>query len=205
MSLAPPQALIAEVARGRPVIVVDDEDRENEGDLIVPADAVTPEIMAFVIRHTGGVVCLALTCDQADDLDLPPMVSENTAAHGTAFTVSVDATHGISTGISAADRAQTVRSAVAPGAMPSDLARPGHVFPLRAADGGVLTRRGHTEAAVDLARLAGRFPAAILSELTHDDGTVRRAEGLDQFARSHGIMMGSIADLIAHRRATEIP
>jgi len=191
--------LVAELTRGRPVVLVDDEDRENEGDLVLPAQAVDAEKIAFMIRHTGGVVCLALSNDMADRLDLPPMVSHNTASRETAFTVSIEARVGVTTGISAKDRATTIRAAIADDARPSDLARPGHVFPLRARDGGVLRRAGHTEAAVDLCRLAGFKAAAAISELMHDDGTMMRLPDIRAFARQHGLLVGAIADLIAYR------
>lgn len=197
--LATVEELLAELRAGRPVIVVDDEDRENEGDLILAAQSITPEQVAFTIRHTGGVVCLAMTNELADRLELPPMVANNTARRGTAFTVSIEAREGVSTGISAQDRATTILRAVADGASAVDLARPGHVFPLRAQDGGVLRRAGHTEAAVDLTRLAGLKPAAALSELMHDDGSMMRLPAILDFAAEHGLKVGTIADLIAYR------
>ncbi len=197
--LATVEELLAELRAGRPVIVVDDEDRENEGDLILAAQNVTPEQIAFTIRHTGGVVCLAMTNELADRLELPPMVANNTARRGTAFTVSIEAREGVATGISARDRATTILTAIADGATAVDLARPGHVFPLRAQDGGVLRRAGHTEAAVDLARLAGLKPAAALSELMHDDGSMMRLPAILDFAAEHGLKVGTIADLIAYR------
>jgi 3,4-dihydroxy 2-butanone 4-phosphate synthase/GTP cyclohydrolase II len=199
--LASVETLLDELRAGRPVIVVDDEDRENEGDLIVPADAATEEALAFIIRHTGGVVCLAMPNELADRLDLPPMVQHNTARRQTAYTVSIEAKEGVDTGISAADRATTIRAAVREGVGPDDLARPGHVFPLRARDGGVLRRAGHTEAAVDLCRLAGRAPAGAISELMHDDGRMMRLPALLDFAEQHGLEVGTIADLIAYRLA----
>jgi 3,4-dihydroxy 2-butanone 4-phosphate synthase/GTP cyclohydrolase II len=199
--LASVEELLDELRAGRPVIVVDDEDRENEGDLVVPADAATEEALAFVIRHTGGVVCLAMPNELADRLDLPPMVEHNTARRQTAYTVSIEAKEGVDTGISAADRATTIRAAVRDGVRPEDLARPGHVFPLRARDGGVLRRAGHTEAAVDLCRLAGRPPAGAISELMHDDGRMMRLPALLDFADRHGLKVGTIADLIAYRLA----
>ena len=195
--------LISEIKAGRPVILVDDEDRENEGDIILPAERTSPELMAFIIRHTGGVVCLALDNAIADRLDLPPMVERNTTRRGTAFTVTVDATRGISTGISAADRATTVLTAVAAGARPEDLTRPGHVFPLRARPGGCVVRAGHTEASIDLARLAGYQPAAVISELMHDDGTMMRRPAIEQFAREHKLKVGTVAELIRFRMHRE--
>ncbi|MDZ7799873.1 MAG: bifunctional 3,4-dihydroxy-2-butanone-4-phosphate synthase/GTP cyclohydrolase II [Trueperaceae bacterium] len=197
--LASAEHLLDELRRGRPVIVVDDEDRENEGDLIIPAEYASQENLAFTIRHTGGVICLAMPNAMADRLDLPPMVAHNTARRSTAYTVSIEATHGVDTGISAADRATTIREAVRPDVRPEDLARPGHVFPLRARDGGVLRRAGHTEAAVDLCRLAGLRPAAAISELMHDDGTMMRLPAILDFGEAHGLAVGTIADLIRHR------
>jgi len=192
-------ALLDDLRAGRPVIVVDDEDRENEGDIVIPAEFVTGDNLAFTIRYTGGVVCLALTDEQADRLELPPMVAHNTASRQTAFTVSIEAREGVDTGISARDRATTIRTATRRGATADDLARPGHVFPLRARPGGVLRRAGHTEAAVDLCRLAGLEPAAALSELMHDDGSMMRLPEIVAFARAHGLKVGTIADLIAYR------
>ena len=183
-------------AKGAMVIVVDDKNRENEGDIIVAAEHITTKKMAFIIRYTGGVVFLALSGKIADHLELPPMVKHNTAKLHTAFTVSIDAANGITTGISAADRAHTVLTAINPRAKPTDLARPGHLFPLRAKDGGVLERAGHTEASVDLCRLAGLRPGAVGSELMHDNGTMMRLPALKQFAKKHHLPLISIADLI---------
>jgi 3,4-dihydroxy 2-butanone 4-phosphate synthase/GTP cyclohydrolase II len=197
--LASIEELVADLRAGRPVILVDDEDRENEGDLIIAAERVTGDNLAFVIRYTGGVVCLALTDQQADRLDLPPMVAHNTASRGTAFTVSIEAREGVTTGISAKDRAATIQAAIRDGVVADDLARPGHVFPLRARPGGVLRRAGHTEAAVDLCVLAGMKPAAALSELMHDDGSMMRLPAIREFAAAHGLKVGAIADLIAYR------
>jgi 3,4-dihydroxy 2-butanone 4-phosphate synthase / GTP cyclohydrolase II len=194
---------IAAIERGEFVIVVDDADRENEGDLIMAAEKVTPEAMAFMIRHTSGVICLPLEGDRCDALQLPPMVANNTEAQRTAFTVSVDARVGTSTGISAADRAATVRALIDPATRPDDLARPGHIFPLRYREGGVLKRAGHTEAAVDLARMAGAYPSGVLSEITNDDGTMARMPELEKFAAEHGLQLISIADLIRYRRHRE--
>lgn len=196
------QALEA-LEAGRMIIVVDDEARENEGDLILAAEHVTEQTMAFIIRHTGGVVCLALSNAIADRLMLPPMVHENSSKRQTPFTVSIEAVEGVDTGISAHDRARTVRAAIDSAATPSDLARPGHVFPLRAQDGGVLVRAGHTEAAVDLCRLAGLREGAVLSELMHDDGTMMRLSALQTFAEEHKLPILRIADLIEERRRTE--
>jgi len=198
-TLAPVEELLAELRAGRPIVVVDDEDRENEGDLILPAEHADEATLAFMIRHTGGVICLAMPNELADRLDLPPMVQHNTARRGTAYTVSIEAREGIDTGISAADRATTIRTAVRDDIGPDDLARPGHVFPLRARDGGVLRRAGHTEAAVDLCRLAGLAPAGAISELIHDDGTMMRLPAIREFAGRHGLKVGSIADLIRFR------
>ena len=197
--LASVKELIGELRAGRPVIIVDDENRENEGDIIIAAEHVTAEKIAFTIRHTGGIICLAMDNERADHLNLPPMVQHNTARRSTAFTVSIEANEGITTGISAADRAVTVQTAVRDGATADDLARPGHVFPLRARDGGVLRRAGHTEAAVDLSRLAGLKPAAVLSELIHDDGTMMRLPAILEFAREHDLKVGAIKDLISYR------
>src|SRR5690606_33673406 len=177
--------------------------RENEGDLVLAAEAVTGEKLAFMIRHTGGVVCLAMTNEMADRLDLPPMVQHNTAKRETAFTVSIEAREGITTGISAQDRATTILTAIREDARPEDLSRPGHVFPLRAREGGVLRRAGHTEAAVDLCRLAGLRPAAAISELMHDDGSMMRLPAIREFATRHGLKVGAIADLIAYRLERE--
>lgn len=190
---------IADVAAGRPVIVVDDADRENEGDLIFAAERATPELLAFTIRWTSGVICAPLVREDCDRLELPPMYHTNQDRKGTAFTVSVDAREGVTTGISAAERAHTIRTLANPTSSPSDLARPGHVFPLCAKDGGVLRRAGHTEAAVDLARLAGLRPAGVLCELVNDDGSMKRVPDLIPFAEEHGLTMISIADLIAYR------
>jgi 3,4-dihydroxy 2-butanone 4-phosphate synthase / GTP cyclohydrolase II len=194
---------IAAVARGEIVVVIDDEDRENEGDLIMAAEAATPEKIAFFVRHTSGVICAPLTGDRLDELDIPLMVRDNTEAQRTAFTYSVDFRHGTSTGISAADRAATIRSLIDPATRPGDLARPGHIFPLRYADGGVLKRAGHTEAAVDLARMAGLYPAGVLCEIVNDDGTMARVPELRDFCTTHDLLMISIAELIRYRRQNE--
>jgi 3,4-dihydroxy 2-butanone 4-phosphate synthase / GTP cyclohydrolase II len=194
---------ITAIERGEFVIVVDDADRENEGDLIMAAEKVTPEAMAFMIRHTSGVICLPLEGDRCDALQLPLMVANNTEAQRTAFTVSVDARTGTTTGISAADRAATVHALIDPATRPDDLARPGHIFPLRYREGGVLKRAGHTEASVDLARMAGAYPSGVLSEITNDDGTMARMPELERFAAEHGLQLISIADLIRYRRHRE--
>ena len=194
---------VAAIARGELVVVVDDADRENEGDLIMAADKITPEAMGFMVRHTSGVICMPLIGERCDELQLPLMVSNNTEQHRTAFTVSVAARVGTTTGISAADRATTVRTLIDAKTRPDDLARPGHIFPLRYRDGGVLKRAGHTEAAVALARLAGLNPAGVLAEVVNDDGTMARFAELEGFAEEHGLLMISIADLVRHRRQRE--
>ena len=191
------------IARGESVVVVDDANRENEGDLIIAAEKTTPETMGFMVRHTSGVVCMPLEGTRLDELQLPMMVAENTTAYRTAFTVSVDAKRGTTTGISAADRATTVHALIDPETRPDDLARPGHIFPLRYREGGVLKRAGHTEAAVDLARLAGLSPAGVLAEVVNDDGTMARLPELERFAAEHDLAMISIADLIRYRRHRE--
>ncbi|WP_054566641.1 bifunctional 3,4-dihydroxy-2-butanone-4-phosphate synthase/GTP cyclohydrolase II [Frankia sp. R43] len=197
------ETAIAEIAAGRPVVVVDDEDRENEGDLIFAAEAATPELLAFMIRHTAGVVCVPLDPAEVDRLELDQMVPQNTDRMRTAFTVTVDARTGVTTGISAADRARTIRLLADPTTEPGDLTRPGHIFPLRAREGGVLRRPGHTEAAVDLARLAGLRPAGAICEIVNDDGTMARLPELTVFAREHNLALISIEALIDYRRRTE--
>src|SRR5712691_11393460 len=195
---------IEDIREGRIVIVVDDADRENEGDLILAAEKVTPEAIAFIVRHTSGVICMPVTGDRLDELNIPLMVSANTDHQRTAFTVSVDARHGVTTGISAADRATTIRRIVDPTTKPEDLSRPGHIFPLRYREGGVLERAGHTEASVDLARLAGLYPAGVLCETVNDDGTMARLPDLVRFGREHELKIISIADLIEFRREREL-
>ena len=194
---------VARLARGEQIIVVDDEDRENEGDLILAADKVTPEAINFMARHGRGLVCVSLTADRCDELELPLMVEKNTSSHGTAFTVSVEARVGTTTGISAHDRSATVRVLIDPAAGPGDLRRPGHMFPLRARRGGVLKRAGHTEASVDLARLAGLTPAGVLCEIMDEDGQMARLPRLREFAAEHGLGILTVADLIAHRMRNE--
>jgi 3,4-dihydroxy 2-butanone 4-phosphate synthase/GTP cyclohydrolase II len=194
---------IKDIAAGRPVLVVDSEDRENEGDIIFAASLATPELLAFMIRYTSGVICVPLHEADLDRLQLPQMTPHNTEAHRTAFTLSVDVRDGISTGISAADRARTITKLADPATTAADLVRPGHVFPLRYAEGGVLRRAGHTEAAVDLARLAGLPEAGVLSEVVNDDGTMARLPELREFADTHGLALISIEQLIAYRRRTE--
>ena len=194
---------IAAIAAGRFVVVVDDESRENEGDLIIAADKISPEAMAFLVRHSSGVVCVALPGERLDELHLPLMVARNNESHGTAFTVTVDYLHGTSTGISAADRSATIRALVSPDTVASDFARPGHVFPLRANPDGVLRRPGHTEAAADLARLAGCYPAGVLCEIVNDDGSMARRPDLFRFAAEHDLLIVSIDELVAYRKRTE--
>ncbi|RQV09241.1 3,4-dihydroxy-2-butanone-4-phosphate synthase [Burkholderia cenocepacia] len=199
------EAALEAMARGSIVVVVDDEDRENEGDLILAAEHATPEAIAFMVRFTSGMLCVGLTGERLDELELPLMVERNTDSMKTAYTITVDYRHGTTTGISAADRAATIRSLVDERASAGDFSRPGHVFPLRAVPGGVLHRRGHTEAAVDLARLAGLRPGAVLAEVVNDDGTMARRLELEAFARLHGLPIISIADLVTYRsRKTSI-
>ncbi|HEX5671528.1 MAG TPA: bifunctional 3,4-dihydroxy-2-butanone-4-phosphate synthase/GTP cyclohydrolase II [Acidimicrobiia bacterium] len=195
--------LVDAVARGEMVIVVDDADRENEGDLIIAADQATPAKIGFMIRHSSGILTVPMTGERLDQLDVPMMVRHNTDARRTAFTVSVDARQGTTTGISAADRTRTIQALIDPSTTPDDLARPGHVYPLRYEPGGVLKRAGHTEAAVDLAQLAGHYPAGVLAEVMNDDGTVAKLPDLERFAKEHNLLIGSIADIIAHRRHHE--
>lgn len=194
---------IAAIARGELVIVVDDANRENEGDLVMSAEKVTVESMAFMVRHTSGVICMPMEGERLDELQLPMMVADNTTAYRTAFTISVDAKAGTTTGISAGDRTATVHALIHPQTRPEDLARPGHIFPLRYREGGVLKRAGHTEATVDLARMAGLQPAGILAEIVNDDGTMARMPELERFAAEHGLQLISIADLIRYRRHRE--
>lgn len=203
MPLARIEEAIEDIRAGRMVIVVDDEDRENEGDLIFAADKVTPELIGFMVRHCSGIICVPMEADRLDALDLPLMSLENTESMRTAFTVSVDAKDGVSTGISAADRSRTIEVLLDASSRPEDLARPGHIFPLRYTSGGVLRRAGHTEAAVDLARLAGLNPAGVLCELVNEDGTVKRMPDLEEFAAEHDLKIVTIADLIKFRRDAE--
>ncbi len=198
-SFAPIEDALAAFRAGRMVILVDDEERENEGDLAIAAEKVTPEAIAFMATHGRGLVCLALTEERCDQLGLPPMVAENTSPFGTAFTVSIEARGKVTTGISAADRAATVRAAIDPATRPEDLLRPGHMFPLRARRGGVLKRTGQTEASVDLARLAGLDPSAVICEVMKDDGTMARVPDLVPFAARHGLPIVTVADLIRYR------
>ena len=203
MAMAQIEDIIAAIKRGEMVIMVDDEDRENEGDLIIAAEDATPDNIGFMLRYTSGIICLPVIGERLDELELPMMVTKNTDVRRTAFTVSIDAAEGTTTGISAADRCRTVLAVVDPETRPEDLARPGHMYPLRYEPGGVLKRAGHTEAAVDLAELAGKYPAAVLAEVMNDDGTVAKLADLEDFATEHGLLMGTIADLIAYRRQSE--
>ena len=193
------KAAIEAFKQGNGVLVLDDENRENEGDLIFPAETITTEQMAKLIRDGSGIVCLCITDERCKQLDLPPMVQDNTSVNKTAFTISIEAAEGVSTGVSAADRVTTIKAAVADGAKPSDLHRPGHVFPLRAAANGVLERNGHTEAAVDLARLAGYKEAGVICEITNDDGSMARTPELVEFVKKFGYPIVTIEDLIAYR------
>jgi 3,4-dihydroxy-2-butanone 4-phosphate synthase/GTP cyclohydrolase II len=194
------ETALRELNAGRMVVVIDDEDRENEGDLTMAAELVTPEHINFMATHGRGLICLAMTGERLDELDLPPMVADNTSPHGTAFTVSIDLIgHGVTTGISAHDRARTIQAAVDASSSPDDFARPGHVFPLRACPGGVLERRGQTEAAVDLAGLAGFYPAGVICEIANDDGTMARVPDLIRFCKTHDLLMITVADLARYR------
>ncbi|MBW8268530.1 3,4-dihydroxy-2-butanone-4-phosphate synthase [Caldovatus aquaticus] len=201
--IAPTEELIEEARRGRMFILVDDEDRENEGDLVIPAQFATPDAINFMAKHARGLICLALTRQRVEQLGLPLMAQANGTRHQTAFTVSIEARDGVTTGISAHDRARTIAVAINPELGREHIVTPGHVFPLVAREGGVLVRAGHTEAAVDLARLAGLIPAGVICEIMNDDGTMARMPDLVAFAQRHGLKLGTIADLIAHRRRTE--
>ncbi|MGO4118394.1 3,4-dihydroxy-2-butanone-4-phosphate synthase [Rhizobium ruizarguesonis] len=198
MTIARIEDAISAIASGKMVVVVDDQNRENEGDVVVAADAVTPETIAFMMTHARGLVCIAMEGERLDALDIPLMVPNNTESHKTAFTVSVDYLKGTTTGISAADRAATVRALVDDRTKPDEFARPGHIFPLRANPRGVLGRPGHTEAAVDLARLAGRIPAGVICEVANDDGTMSRLPELTLFAERHNLPLVTIEDLVAY-------
>ena len=195
--------ILADLKAGKMVIITDAEDRENEGDLLMAAQFVTPEAINFMIKHARGLVCLPMAEELVDKLKLPLMTQHNGAQYGTNFTVSIEAAHGISTGISAADRALTIQTAVSPAARPEDIVQPGHIFPLRAQKGGVLVRAGHTEAGVDLAQMCGLIPAAVICEIINDDGTMARMPELTGFARQHGLKIGTITDLIEYRSRTE--
>ena len=203
MPISPIPELLEDIAAGRQVILMDDEDRENEGDLILAAEHATPEQINFMAKHGRGLICLALTPEQTDQLELPLMVRNHDAKHATNFTVSIEAAEGVTTGISAADRAHTIQTAIGDDAGSEDLTQPGHVFPLRSVEGGVLTRTGHTEASVDLARLGGCQPAGVICEIMNDDGTMARLPDLEAFAEEHGIKIGTIADLVQYRLETE--
>ena len=203
VAISPVEDIIAEMRAGRMVILVDEEDRENEGDLVLAADHVTPEAINFMARFGRGLICLTLTRERCEHLRLPPMAARNGTFYSTAFTVSIEAAEGVTTGISAADRARTVQAAVARNAQPADLVQPGHVFPLQAVDGGVLIRAGHTEAGCDLAAMAGCSPSAVICEIMKDDGTMARLPDLQLFAAEHGLKIGTIADLIHHRSRNE--
>ena len=196
------EAAIAAIKAGQGVLIVDDEDRENEGDLIYAAETITPQQMALLIRECSGIVCLCLTDEKADALQLEPMVKNNTNKNGTAFTVTIEAAKGVTTGVSASDRVTTIRAAIAPDAKPEDLNRPGHIFPLRARPGGVLERRGHTEVTCDLARLAGLTPAGVLCELTNEDGTMARLPQVAEFARKHAMPLATVEDIAQYRIET---
>jgi len=203
MAISTTQEIIAELRAGRMVILVDEEDRENEGDLVLAAEFVTPEAINFMAKYGRGLICLTLTAERCSQLNLPMMTTRNGTSYGTNFTVSIEAAEGVTTGISAADRAKTVQAAVARNAKPSDIVQPGHIFPLKAQDGGVLMRAGHTEAGCDFAELAGLTPAAVICEIMKDDGTMARLPDLIEFAREHDLKIGTIADLIHYRSRTE--
>jgi 3,4-dihydroxy 2-butanone 4-phosphate synthase / GTP cyclohydrolase II len=203
VAISPVEDIVADMRAGRIVILVDEEDRENEGDLVLAAEHVTPEAINFMARYGRGLICLTLTRERCERLRLPPMVARNGTKMGTAFTVSIEAAEGVTTGISAADRARTVQAAVGKNARAEDLVQPGHIFPLQAVDGGVLMRAGHTEAGCDLAAMAGLTPAAVICEIMKDDGTMARLPDLQVFAAEHGLKIGTIADLIEHRSRNE--
>jgi 3,4-dihydroxy 2-butanone 4-phosphate synthase / GTP cyclohydrolase II len=204
VAIATIEEAVADIRDGRMIIIVDDEDRENEGDLVCAAEKVTPEIINFMARHARGLICLPLTEDRCDELHLTTQVADNTSYLGTAFTVSIDARRGITTGISAADRATTILVAVDPKSRPQDLARPGHIFPLRAKNGGVLVRPGQTEASVDIARIAGLYPAGVICEVMNEDGTMARMPQLEMFAAEHNLKMISVAELVRYRIRKEM-
>jgi 3,4-dihydroxy 2-butanone 4-phosphate synthase/GTP cyclohydrolase II len=204
VAIATIEEAVAEIRDGRMIIIVDDEDRENEGDLVCAAEKVTPEIINFMARHARGLICLPLTEERCDELHLTTQVADNTSYLGTAFTVSIDARRGITTGISAADRATTILAAVDPKSRPHDLCRPGHIFPLRAKNGGVLVRPGQTEASVDIARIAGLYPAGVICEIMNEDGTMSRMPQLEAFAAEHNLKMISVAELVRYRIRKEM-
>ncbi|HZH34316.1 MAG TPA: 3,4-dihydroxy-2-butanone-4-phosphate synthase [Pyrinomonadaceae bacterium] len=203
MGLATIEEAAADIESGKMIIIVDDEERENEGDLVCAAEKVTPEIINFMATHGRGLICLPLTEERCDNLKLTMQVAENTSGFGTAFTVSIEAREGVTTGISAADRAHTILTAVNPDTQPEDLARPGHVFPLRAREGGVLVRPGQTEASVDIARIAGLYPAGVICEIMNEDGTMARMPELEKFARKHDLKIISVAELVRYRMQKE--
>ncbi len=203
VAISPVADIVADMKAGRIVILIDEEDRENEGDLVVAADHVTPETINFMAKFGRGLICLTLTRERCELLKLPPMASRNGTKYGTAFTASIEAAEGVTTGISAADRALTVKTAVAPHAVANDIVQPGHVFPIQAVDGGVLMRAGHTEAGCDLAKMAGCSPSSVICEIMKDDGTMARLPDLQLFAAQHGLKIGTIANLIEHRSRTE--
>ncbi|MBA5606297.1 3,4-dihydroxy-2-butanone-4-phosphate synthase [Duganella sp. FT3S] len=203
MSISSTEEIVAELRAGRMVILVDEEDRENEGDLVLAADFVTPEAINFMVKHARGLVCLTLTEERCDQLNLSMMSTRNGTAFGTNFTVSIEAAEGVTTGISAADRAKTIQVAVAKGTQPTDIVQPGHIFPLKAQKGGVLMRAGHTEAGCDLTAMAGLTPASVICEIMKDDGTMARLPDLLEFAKEHGLKIGTIADLIHYRSQNE--
>jgi len=203
MPISTPQEIIEDIRLGKMVILMDDEDRENEGDMIIAAEHITPEAINFMATHGRGLICLTMTKERCENLGLPPMVQDNNAQYSTAFTVSIEAAEGVTTGISAADRSRTVQAAVAKDAKASDLVQPGHIFPLSAQDGGVLTRAGHTEAGCDLARLAGLEPASVIVEVLKEDGSMARRPDLEIFCEQHGMKLGTIAALIEYRNNTE--
>lgn len=202
-AISPIEDIVEDARNGRPYILVDAEDRENEGDIIIPAQFATPEQVNFMARHARGLICLSIPAERARQLRLPPMATDNQSGHGTAFTVSIEAREGVTTGISAHDRAHTIAVAIDPTKGPDDIVSPGHVFPLVAKEGGVLVRAGHTEAAVDISRIAGLNPAGVICEIMKDDGSMARLPDLVAFAQLHGLKIGTIADLIAYRRRTE--
>ncbi|MBM3226533.1 MAG: 3,4-dihydroxy-2-butanone-4-phosphate synthase [Candidatus Tectomicrobia bacterium] len=203
MSFASIPDVLAEIRQGHMIILCDDEDRENEGDLCMAAEKITPEAVTFMARFGCGLICVSMLPEHLDQLELPLMVTENTSLRGTAFTVSIDAREGITTGISSADRAHTILKAL--DCRPEDLVRPGHIFPLRARPGGVLERPGQTEGSVDLARLAGLYPAGVICEIMNPDGTMARRPDLEHFAAKHGLKMATVADLIAYRKKHDLP
>ena len=203
VAISPVEDIVADIRAGRMVILVDEEDRENEGDIVIAADHITPEAINFMARHARGLICLTLSREMCERLQLPPMVARNGAKHSTAFTVSIEAAEGVTTGISAADRARTVQAAVARHAKASDIVQPGHIFPIMAKPGGVLIRAGHTEAGCDLSGIAGLEPAAVICEIMNDDGTMSRLPELVEFSKTHGLKIGAIRDLIEYRARTE--